>query len=408
MLVSGEHAVELEKGDEKKNLGKAKVFYSQKKMQSEITSQILGTLLQTAILSLIILIVTAFALTRTVLKPVQKATKIIQNFAAGEFNTHSEFDKKNGDDEISTMVQMLTTLGTFLRSRAENAAALSEGNLLIQVQLASERDIMGREFEKMVQGLTEKVKTIRSCANTVLEDGNQISKATEELSQNAVRQAAALEEISSTLTEIDAKTKENSKNATALAESARESTQVATTGNERAQELASALAEIANAGKKVTGIVKIIDDIAFQTNLLALNAAVEAARAGKHGKGFAVVADEVRNLATRSAEAVAQTTTVIAKMQESTKQGSAVSSKLNDVILNILANAQSVHATANNVAAASEQQASSITQVTTGIHQIEGAVQQSAASTEEVGSTTAMLRQEMNRLASSVSAFRID
>ena len=58
--------------------------------------------------------------------------------------------------------------------------------------------------------------------------------------------------------------------------------------------------ELTAAAEKITGILKVIDEIAGQTNLLALNAAIEAARAGEHGRGFEVVAGEVGSLASNA------------------------------------------------------------------------------------------------------------
>lgn len=56
--------------------------------------------------------------------------------------------------------------------------------------------------------------------------------------------------------------------------------------------------------KKVTDILKIIDDISSRTNLLSLNASIESARAGEFGKGFSVVANEIRNLSNNTSNAV--------------------------------------------------------------------------------------------------------
>lgn len=70
--------------------------------------------------------------------------------------------------------------------------------------------------------------------------------------------------------------------------------------------------------KSVSGITKLIEEIADQTNLLAVNAAIEAARAGEHGKGFAVVAGEIRALADQTKRSAAQIRKMLSAMGEAT------------------------------------------------------------------------------------------
>lgn len=71
------------------------------------------------------------------------------------------------------------------------------------------------------------------------------------------------------------------------------------------------MTELGQGTRRITEFIRVIRDLSDQTNLLALNAGIEAARAGEEGKGFAVVADEIRRLATQSARASEDASTIL-------------------------------------------------------------------------------------------------
>ncbi|MCK7579681.1 MAG: methyl-accepting chemotaxis protein [Chromatiales bacterium] len=84
------------------------------------------------------------------------------------------------------------------------------------------------------------------------------------------------------------------------------------------QETGKRIKRLGERSQEITGIVKLIDDIAERTSVLALNANMQAAMAGEAGRGFRVVADEVQRLAERSKEATDQIAKLVTTIQSET------------------------------------------------------------------------------------------
>jgi len=82
----------------------------------------------------------------------------------------------------------------------------------------------------------------------------------------------------------------------------------------------TASAQLNAMSEEITGVLKMIRDIAEKTNLLALNASIEAARAGEQGRGFAVVADEVKQLANNTKNATNEISSVISTFKSETEK----------------------------------------------------------------------------------------
>ena len=172
-----------------------------------------------------------------------------------------------------------------------------------------------------IESLRQDFCKVNGLAGDVYESANHVANSNQDLTDAIRIQESELLKTSQAMRSLTEKVSATADQAQASNRLAQQTQQGVSEGNANMQEAIAAMSEISEVSQQITGIVSLIDNIAFQTNLLALNAAVEAARAGDHGRGFAVVAGEVRQLAQKSATAAREIKTLIDSTAEKIQKG---------------------------------------------------------------------------------------
>ncbi|RKJ72998.1 methyl-accepting chemotaxis protein, partial [Anaerotruncus sp. 1XD22-93] len=125
------------------------------------------------------------------------------------------------------------------------------------------------------------------------------------------------------------------------------------------------------------------------------------------GKGFAVVADEVRNLASKSAEAAKNTTTLIEGSLKAVEEGNEFSNATQQSLLQVVQHTEQVAEAMDKITKASDDQAEAIKQVTVGIDQISAVVQTNSATAEQSAAASQELSSQANVLKGLVGQFSL-
>ncbi|WP_313224551.1 methyl-accepting chemotaxis protein [Stutzerimonas nitrititolerans] len=361
-------------------INKAGAAESGKKATSDYElsiSVVLGVMLAAAALTALL----AFALTRSIVRPLRLAVSVAETVASGNLSKTVDV---HGRDEPAQLLAALKAMQGKLRETLERIAQSSD-------QLAAAAEELNVVTEDSARGLAQQNQELEQAATAV----NEMTAAVDEVARNAVSTSEA-----SKASDANAQQGQEQVNNTVISIS------------KLAGEVGDTSIQVKSLADKVHDISKVLDvirSIAEQTNLLALNAAIEAARAGDAGRGFAVVADEVRALAHRTQ----QSTTEIEQMITGVRQGAdqAVASmsesaeRANATLLLAEAAGQALKEITNAIsqisernlviASASEEQAQVAREVDRNLVNIRDlAVQTSAGATQ-----TTAASQDLSRLA---------
>ena len=381
---------------------------------SEMMSGFYNAILIMSILVFVFIVIScliALQIANPIAKPIISLVQRIEKLAEGDLR--SPVPEIKSKDEIGILASSFTstvnTLNGYVGEISTVLDSLADGDFTVETHQNYKGDFVEIEtaLNSIISGLSGIFSNINQSADQVASGAGQVASASQALSQGAAEQASSIEELSASITEIADGVNQNASNAATANKFSLEASSEVEAGNGHMQQMVAAMHDISESSGKIGKIIKTIEDIAFQTNILALNAAVEAARAGAAGKGFAVVADEVRNLASKSAEAAKNTTSLIENSLHAVEKGTLTANQTAASLNVIVESEKKTAGLISEIAEASNNQATSISQITLGVDQISAVVQTNSATSEESAATSEELNAQAQALKRILSAIKI-
>ena len=369
-----------------------------------ISTGICLILAMTSLASLVIYVL------RHVVKPLLRVTEQVRPLKEGKLSLDIEYRSDNELGElVRTLEESMERIQGYVEDIDRVMAALAQGNFNVTTSARYIGDFQSIEeaLGRFTVSISDAMGSIVKAEEQVASYAEQLSGGAQSLAQGATDQASAVEELYATVDEISRSATKNVEAVGAARHSASLTKEQVTLSSQYMEKMVAAMEDIAEASQKISKIIETIEDIASQTNLLALNAAVEAARAGEAGKGFAVVASEVRVLASKSAEAVKATKSLIDNSVLATDRGSRIVGEVSESLKQVHGLVLESDKAINSISEAINEEADALSQVSLGIGQIASVVQTNSASSEESAAVSTELFEQVNRLEEKTKMFQL-
>lgn len=299
------------------------------------------------------------------------------------------------------LVLIAKSIGTRVKKLEAVASDMANKDLSVRLESMGSDELgkLSDSINVLINNLHEIVSDMKEDSATLGASSSAMTSVADTIRDESDGVLEQLITVSSAAEEMVATSEEVSSNCSAAAAASNEAKDLVTEGldvvsstvndirmhSEKTKQDAQLILELGNKTQAINSIIGTIQDIANQTNLLALNAAIEAARAGEHGRGFAVVADEVRALATRTADATKEISTMIGNVKDDVKNA-------NDSIIDTVEKMQTIAENAGRLQETLDVITGKVGDVNMQIVQIAAATEQQTSTSREMSSNLQVIK----------------
>ncbi|MDF2885683.1 MAG: methyl-accepting chemotaxis sensory transducer [Lacrimispora sp.] len=382
--------------------------------EDEFMSGVMVSVLGSLFLGIVSMILAGLAMLHIagrITKPIGQAAEAIERLSGGDLNLELSVRR---NDEIGQIVQKVNEMAGKYKDIISDISRflyeISCGNLQAESNCEYPGEFNGirTSMETIAFRLRETMLRIKASADEVTEGSGQVWDGAQELAKRSAEQAGAIEELQSAMDGVFRQSVRNAEYVKKASTYVMESGKKVDEGNLHMRSLNQAMEEVDLTSRKITGITKLIEDIAFQTNILALNAAVEAGRAGAAGKGFGVVAEEVRNLAAKSADAAKETKGLVEQSVNAVSKGRHLAENTDRILKEIAGQAGMTEEVIREIETSSMDQVQVMEQISQSLLTVSEVVQSNMETARESSGSSERLAGQAQVLQMEVSHFRVN